>query len=113
MTSLYSSISRSIVYLVTHPHPNWFGQVTWLIGEGVPWVQIRDKQATSSELLRKTEGVLNFIEQQGLDTTVLLNDNVQVKRNGDRCSSRTIGYFSEARAILGPDVIAGQFDDVV
>ena len=109
MASLYSPISRSILYLVTHPHPNWFAQVTWLIGEGVPWVQIRDKQATSSELFRKTESVLNFIEQEGLDTTVLLNDNVQVAKElgvGVHLGQSDM-LPRDARSILGPDVPIG------
>ena len=97
------------VYLVTHPHPNWFAQVTWLIGEGIPFVQIRDKTATSAELFKKTEQVLNFIVQRDLSTTVLLNDNVQVAK--DLGVGVHLGQSDmmpeDARVILGPDVPIG------
>lgn len=109
MIPLNAQLNEPIVYLVTHPHPDWFAQVTWLIGEGIPFVQIRDKTATSAELLKKTEQVLNFIVQQDLSTTVVLNDNVQVAK--DLGLGVHLGQSDmlpeDARAILGPDVPIG------
>ena len=106
MIPFNTPLNRPIVYLVTHPHPKWFAQVTWLIGEGIPFVQIRDKTATSTALLKKTEQVLNFIVQQDLSTTVVLNDNVQVAK--DLGVGVHLGQSDmlpeDARAILGPDV---------
>ena len=109
MTSFDSSISRSILYLVTHPHPNWFGQVTWLIGEGVPWVSNSRQTGYTIGVIEEDRSILNFIEQQGLDTTVLLNDNVQVAREmgiGVHLGQSDM-LPREARAILGPDVPIG------
>ena len=109
MTNLNANSYSSLLYLVTHPHPNWLEQVTWLIAEGIPWVQIRNKNATSTELSRQVESVLEFVERQGLPTTVVLNDNVHVAK------SFGIGVHlgqsdmlpSDAREILGPDVPIG------
>ena len=109
MIPLYAPSEQSIVYLVTHPHPKWFAQVTWLMGEGIPFVQIRDKKATSLELFNTTERILNFIEQQQLSTTVVLNDNVQVAK--DLGVGVHLGQSDmlpeDARAILGPEVPIG------
>mgnify|MGYP001334162368 CR=1 FL=1 len=109
MHSSNIQIESPILYLVTHSHPTWLTQVTRLIGEGIPFVQIRDKKATSLELFYRTESVLNFIEHQGLETTVVLNDNVQVAK------SLGIGVHlgqsdmlpEDARGILGWDVPIG------
>lgn len=109
MIPLYAPSEQSILYLVTHPHPKWFAQVTWLMGEGIPFVQVRDKKATSLELFNKTERILNFIEQQQLPTTVVLNDNVQVAK--DLGVGVHLGQSDmlpeDARAILGPEVPIG------
>ena len=109
MIPLYAPSEQSILYLVTHPHPKWFAQVTWLMGEGIPFVQIRDKKATSLELFNTTERILNFIEQQQLSTTVVLNDNVQVAK--DLGVGVHLGQSDmlpeDARAILGPEVPIG------
>ena len=109
MTNLNANSCSSLLYLVTHPHPNWLEQVTWLIAEGIPWVQIRNKNATSTELSRQVESVLEFVERQGLSTTVVLNDNVHVAKSFE------IGVHlgqsdmlpQEARTILGPEVPIG------
>ena len=109
MAYLDSTSDSSLLYLVTHPHPTWLKQVTWLIAEGIPWVQIRDKEATSTELSKQVEAVLEFVERQGLSTTVLLNDNVHVAK------SFGIGVHlgqsdmlpEQARTILGPKVPIG------
>lgn len=100
---------RPFLYLVSHPHPNWFAQVTWLIGEGIPFVQIRDKKASSLELFTKAERVLNFIEKHNLSTTVVLNDNVHVAQElGIGVHLGQSDMLPEvARAILGPDVPIG------
>ena len=97
------------LYLVSHPHPNWFAQVTWLIGEGISFVQIRDKKASSLELFTKAERVLNFIEKHNLPTTVVLNDNVHVAQElGIGVHLGQSDMLPEAaRAILGPDVPIG------
>ena len=109
MPSSNIQIEPPILYLVTHPHPTWLTQVTRLIGEGIPFVQIRDKSATSLELFKQAESVLNFIEHQGLETTVVLNDNVDVAK------ALGIGVHlgqsdmlpEDAREILGWDVPIG------
>ena len=109
MSSSNIQIAPPILYLVTHPHPNWLTQVTRLIGEGIPFVQIRDKRSTSLELFKRAESVLNFIEHQGLETTVVLNDNVQVAK--DLGIGVHLGQSDmlpeDARAILGWDVPIG------
>ena len=109
MTNLNANSCSSLLYLVTHPHPNWLEQVTWLIAEGIPWVQIRNKNATSTELSRQVESVLEFVGREGLSTTVVLNDNVHVAK------SFGIGVHlgqsdmlpKQARMILGPEVPIG------
>ena len=101
--------ANSLLYLVTHPHPRWLTQVLWLIGEGVPWVQIRDKDASDSVLSQQVEAVLNFVSQQGLPTTVLLNDRVHIARKfniGVHLGQSDMSP-SEARNILGSDVPIG------
>ena len=109
MPSLNIQMDHPILYLVTHPHRDWLAQVKRLIGEGIPFVQIRDKRATSLELFKQTESVLNFIESQGLETTVVLNDNVEIAQ------AFGIGVHlgqsdmlpEDARAILGWEVPIG------
>ena len=107
--SIIKETGQSILYLVTHPHPNWFDRVTDLISEGISIVQIRDKSASDDVLSRDVESVLEFVEKGGFDCTVLLNDHV------DLAQRFNIGVHlgqsdmlpSSARKILGVDVLIG------
>ena len=108
MDNLQTTSDSSLLYLVTHSHANWFKQVTWLIAEGISWVQIRDKRHPL-ELSRQVEAVLGFVERQGLSTTVLLNDNVQVAKSfgiGVHLGQSDMSP-KQARSILGPEVPIG------
>ena len=97
------------LYLVTHPHPKWFDQVTLLLSEGVSIVQIRDKSASDDVLSKAVESVLNFVEQQGFDCTVLLNDRVHLAQqfNIGVHLGQSDMLPSEARKILGSEVSIG------
>ena len=106
---MHNQRTSSLLYLVTQPHKQWHKQVQSLILQGVSWVQIREKGISVTELKQKTEAVLTFVEQHGLPTTVLLNDNVEVAREfgiGVHLGQHDM-LPAHAREILGPDVPIG------
>jgi thiamine-phosphate pyrophosphorylase len=106
---MFKGSGKPIVYLVTHPHPTWFEQVTYLISEGVSIVQIRDKSASDERVSRDVEAVLDFVEQGGFECTVLLNDRVELARefNIGVHLGQSDMLPSAARKILGVDAPIG------
>ena len=107
--SIIKEVGKPIVYLVTHPHPKWFEQVTFLISEGVSIVQIRDKSASDDSLSQDVEAVLDFVERGGFECTVLLNDRVELalKFNIGVHLGQSDMLPSAARKMLGVDAPIG------
>ena len=97
------------LYLVTHPHPEWFSTVTNLISQGIRWVQIRDKAASDSIILEQAHSIVQFCHRHHIDCHILINDRVNVAKTLGVGVHLGQGDMSpqQARAILGPDAKIG------
>jgi thiamine-phosphate pyrophosphorylase len=93
------------LYLVTEPHHDLERVVAAGVEGGVTLVQVRDKQASTPELVAQ---VRRLRERVAGRVPVVVNDDVEAARHADGVHVGTSDTTpAQARAALGPDAMVG------
>jgi len=96
------------LYLVTDPRYPFEPWLPALFDAGVTLVQVRDKDASDSDLARQVERVLAVAAPRGV--AVLVNDRIEVARKSGAQGvhlGRSDPPIATARAALGPNAHVG------